>query len=357
MLESANQSGSGTVTVNIPQLIEVVTGGLSHVKISAAIACALTAAALSLATVTTVITEPASAQDGSYPSVATGSVDQSIRIWDNAGKQSQNFLAHDGPVNSILFTPDGKIISCSDDKSVKIWNSDGQLEITLDPPHDKAVLCLALSPNGKILASGGADKVIKLWNPLTGKLLHTIAAHNGAVKAVAWSPDSQLLASGGADRLIQVWRPDGKSAGTIIGHDEPVTALVWSKDGRVLISGGADGSIIAWNIGDFGVIARSRAHTKSVTALALNPDGKTIASAGTDLKLRIINFTGTAFMEAMAVPTDKALNCLAWSRDGRYLIAGGADKTLRYFNTKDYTAALTTKAHDASVTALAVSTK
>jgi len=214
-----------------------------------------------------------SAQSPSLPQLVTVGSDHQARGWDASGKQILNFLAHDGSVNAVVIAGDGKIITAGDDKAVKIWNADGQLENTLDPGHDKAVLCLSLSSNGKLLATGASDGKIRIWNYMTGKLIHTISAHTAAVRSMAWNSDGSLLATGGADRLIQIWRSDGKPAGTIIGNDEPVTALGWAGDGRTLVSGAADGLLQAWSSGDFGERGRAKAHLKGVNAISFASDG------------------------------------------------------------------------------------
>lgn len=296
---------------------------------------------------------PAAGQNPQLPPVVAGGSDQNLHLIDNTGKQTQSFLAHDGSVNCLVIASDGRIISGGEDKTIKVWNSDGQLETTLDPPHEKAVLSLSLNPNGRILASGGADNKIKLWNPLTGKLLLTIPAHSGAVRALAWSPDGTLLASGSSDRLIQVWHPDGRAAGTIIGHDEPITALTWTRDSKTLISGAADGYLKAWNVSDFGVRAQVHAHTKSITAIALSQDGKTLATAGADGRIRLWAVGPTSFTEGLSATQDKAILSLAWSSDGSILVSGGADKAIRYWNGKDLTP-LYKASSDGAVNALAV---
>ncbi|MEP6754703.1 MAG: WD40 repeat domain-containing protein [Chthonomonadales bacterium] len=298
-------------------------------------------------------------KDGNLPGIASGSVDQSIRFWDSDGKESANFMAHDGAVNCLIYLSDGRVISGGDDNCVKVWSIDGLLDSTFQSPpektaHSKPVLCLALSPNGKVLASGGADRLVRFWNPATGKLLQSIPAHNGSVKSLAWSPDGQTLASGGADRLVQLWRANGSRGGTIIGHDEAVTALAWTQDNRALITGSADGNICAWNIPDYTSIARTHGHSKSVTAIALSPDGRTLATAGSDQKLRIWSFSGKAFTETASLTYDKPINCLAWGPRGQILIAGSSDKTLRYYGGTGYATLKTVKAHDGPITTLAV---
>lgn len=75
--------------------------------------------------------------------------------------------------------------------------------------HTKPVHCIAISPDGQILASGSADQKIKLWNLRTGELLRTLEGHRGwlySVSSVAISPDGQTLVSGSHDQTIKIWR-------------------------------------------------------------------------------------------------------------------------------------------------------
>ncbi|HEY4389706.1 MAG TPA: WD40 repeat domain-containing protein, partial [Ktedonobacteraceae bacterium] len=67
------------------------------------------------------------------------------------------------------------------------------------------VYCVAISPNGQTLVSGGGDKTIKVWNLSTGKLARTLIGHEGFVQCVAISPNGQTLVSGSEDKTIKVW--------------------------------------------------------------------------------------------------------------------------------------------------------
>jgi WD40 repeat protein len=73
--------------------------------------------------------------------------------------------------------------------------------------------------------------------------------HEGTVRAVAVSPDSRILASGGEDRLIRLWElPTGRSLASWDAHEADVTALAFRPDGRTLISGSADGILKLWDL-------------------------------------------------------------------------------------------------------------
>lgn len=199
--------------------------------------------------------------------VATGGQDGVLRIWDVSKKDTpaaKTINAHvppqpqpPQPIYAVLWTPDGKqVITASNDKSIKIWDVDGaklvreikpgtdrpppskevvaaapgvmgvanafQLSLPPSPGHTDQVYSLALTADGKLLASGSADRTVKLWNPATGALVRALTnpafkgmAHPGFVQGVRFTPDgSKLVSVGGAPRFkgfVGVWNvADGK---------------------------------------------------------------------------------------------------------------------------------------------------
>lgn len=102
-----------------------------------------------------------------------------------------------------MITADGeKLISGSQDSTIKLWNlHTGELRCTLKG-HSMAVVSLAIYPNGKTLASSSRDGVIQLWNLATGEIVQTLNGYS----PVAFSPDGKTLLSGGKDGAIKIWR-------------------------------------------------------------------------------------------------------------------------------------------------------
>ncbi|MEH2201094.1 AAA-like domain-containing protein, partial [Nostoc sp.] len=113
---------------------------------------------------------------------------------------------HSKPVNSVVFSPDGKTLaSASDDETIKLWNLDTGKEINTLKGHSDWVNSVVFSPDGKTLASASGDKTIKLWNLDTGKVINTLKGHNDSVYSVVFSPDGKTLASASGDKTIKLW--------------------------------------------------------------------------------------------------------------------------------------------------------
>ncbi|MEG4286831.1 hypothetical protein QUB68_27225, partial [Microcoleus sp. A006_D1] len=108
--------------------------------------------------------------------------------------EQNQLVGHNGEVNGVAFSPDCSIIaSVSDDQTVKLWKSDGQLLDTFKG-HNNDVLRVTFSPDGQIIASASADRTVRLWS-LEGTLLKTLEGHSDRVYGVNFSPDGQIIAS------------------------------------------------------------------------------------------------------------------------------------------------------------------
>jgi WD40 repeat protein len=153
--------------------------------------------------------------------------------------------------------------------------------------HDGKVNALAYSPDGKWLASAGADAVIRLWDAETGKGGFELKGHQGAIQGLAFVPagegkPAQVLISAGFDKTIRFWDlKTGQELNHVINHPEVPATLAVSPDGKLLASGGnRESHIFLWKVEDGKEVRRWKAHQGGVTSLAFGPDGKSLASAG-----------------------------------------------------------------------------
>ncbi|CCI24681.1 Genome sequencing data, contig C309 (fragment) [Microcystis aeruginosa PCC 9809] len=207
------------------------------------------------------------------------------------GRESNRLVGHNGSVNSVSFSPDGKtLVSGSDDKTIKLWNVETGQEIRTLKGHDELVTSVNFSPDGKTLVSGSDDKTIKLWNVETGEEIRTLKGHKDFVRSVNFSSDGKTLVSGSDDNTIKLWNVEtGQEIRTLKGHDSAVISVNFSSDGKTLVSGSADNTIKLWNVETGKEIRTLRGHKDFVWSVNFSPDGKTLVSGSEDNTIKLWN--------------------------------------------------------------------
>jgi uncharacterized protein (DUF2147 family) len=142
--------------------------------------------------------------------LASGSYDDTVRLWDTKTGEVQVLAGHEGLVFCLSYSPDGnQLASGSDDKTVRLWDPKiGRLFQVLTG-HEGSVYCLGYSPDGTQLVSGSFDRTVRLWNTKTGRLFQVLAGHEGSVLCLSYSPDGTQLASGLDDETVRLWDLSG----------------------------------------------------------------------------------------------------------------------------------------------------
>jgi len=159
-------------------------------------------------------------------------------------------VGHEETVTRVLFTPDGNnLVSCSKDKTVRIWDVRTGLEQRVLHGHTDRILGLAISPDGRLIASSGADSTVRIWETQTGRQRLCLAGSGAIIDCVAFSPDGRLVACGDREGKLRIWRAnDGHEIRVVTASKADIGDLAFSPNGRWIATGHDDWSINLWDV-------------------------------------------------------------------------------------------------------------
>ena len=271
--------------------------------------------------------------------LATGSGDRTLRLWNVAAKQTIATLTeHKSSIHSVAFSPDGTTLVSGDEAGgVHLWNVATRQKLFTVSGHAATAQWVTYSPDGSTLASGSDDGTIRLWDAATQHLKVTLVGHTDQIRAVVFSPDGSILASaGGRDYTVRLWDvATGQALAVLTGHVGGVLSVAFSPNGSTLASAGGyrDNTIRLWDVATGQTKAVLTGHTSWVRAVAFSPDGRTLASVSGfgDNTVRLWDLA-TGQTRAVLTGHTSWIQTVAFSPDGRTLATAGNDTTVRLWD-------------------------
>ncbi len=222
--------------------------------------------------------------------LATGHWEGDIKLRDPlTGEERATLTGHAVGVNGLAFSPDGTLLASAGlDQTVKLWDVAARRELREFLGHDAMVLSVAWFHHRRAIVTGGKDRLVRVWDLETGKEQFVLPGFGKDIEAVAVSPDDKVLATGGWGE-IRFWDPDTRDPGGVLRQSDGVMALAFSPDGKLLAGAGSDGTVRLWDVGSRQLLRSAQRHQGCVWSVAFSPDGTLLASGGNDKTARLWN--------------------------------------------------------------------
>ena len=324
--------------------------------------------------------------------VAVASIDSKVRLWDaRTTKLKTILIGHTGPVDSVIYSPDGKIIATAGgwkDYTIRLWDA-GTGETKSVLTGYTPINAVAYSPDGKTIATGGDyhSNALQLWNAKTKKLKTTYTEHaDGTLSSMVYAPDGNTIAAVGLrDNTVRLWftgtgehkttfkhantergydiasvaySPDGNTIAAVGGHyknhkgtvylwhaqtknrkiiyegSDYISVVAYSPDGRTIATGSWNGNVQVWHTVTGEVLKTiATRHKGGVESLAYSPDGKMIATGGgyRDAIVQLWDAV-TGEHKARLRGHTKTVSSVAYSPDGKTIATGSTDGTIRLWD-------------------------
>jgi WD40 repeat protein len=189
-------------------------------------------------------------------------------------------------IRALAFSPNRRLLATAADEKerIKVWDLASDAPARVLKAQRTMVRGLAFAGKPAVLVSGAGNNQVgelRLWQPRTGAKQSELAGHGMRVMDVAVAGDGKLLATVSKDRTARIWDvPGARLLRTLPAQQRELLAVALTRDGQTVATAGQDGSVVLWDPHTGEERRRWQANSRAVKSLAFSPDGRLLATAG-----------------------------------------------------------------------------
>ena len=204
---------------------------------------------------------------------AYGRDDGTVRLWDMTARETNTLVVGDGPIESLLLSPDGRtLLTRSRGTPYQRWD----LRTGTNSTWAASGFRTLLSPNQRVAATQGRGNEVHLLDATSLATLQELREEESPAAGLiaAFSADSSMLAVAYQDDAIRLWDTrTGDLVGLCIGHKQGIRSVAFSPDGKTLATTSDDSTIKFWHVATQQELISIRDLGATLTGLMFSPDG------------------------------------------------------------------------------------
>ncbi|EDW85364.2 uncharacterized protein Dwil_GK10570 [Drosophila willistoni] len=259
--------------------------------------------------------------------IVSGSDDNTLKVWSAVnGKCLRTLVGHTGGVWSSQMSGN-IIISGSTDRTLKVWDMESGACVHTLQGHTSTVRCMHL--HGSKVVSGSRDATLRVWDIEQGSCLHVLVGHLAAVRCVQY--DGKLIVSGAYDYMVKIWHPERQEClHTLQGHTNRVYSLQF--DGSHVVSGSLDTSIRVWDVESGNCKHTLMGHQSLTSGMELRQN--ILVSGNADSTVKVWDITTGQCLQTLSGPNkhQSAVTCLQFN--SRFVVTSSDDGTVKLWDVK-----------------------
>jgi WD40 repeat protein/serine/threonine protein kinase len=270
--------------------------------------------------------------DVSAATAAKGSVVASSNGANNHFvNQLLDFSQNDGQVWAAVFAPDGRHVLSIGGNDAQLWNIETRGLVLRYSPHG-VVAGAAISPDGRLVATGSWDHSAKIWDAKSGRALHKLVGHTAPINSVEFASDGTELLTASDDGTAVLWNIEtGKPASVLRGHTARVLAATYSPDGTRILTVSGDKTGRIWDRATGRQVVSLAGHEWAVLCGQFSADSKRVITGSEDGKSKIWDAASSKMLVDLAGHT-AAVTAVAFSPDGTRAVTGSRDNTAKLWD-------------------------